>query len=351
MAGKKRTASSAVEMARALEDEPHRYGFFQALRLLECAHPDRPRLGESTRPTEDAVRLAQEPSLAFAPATLASFQAGQKGLPPRLSVLFFGLFGPNGPLPLHLTEYARDRLRNEKDPTFSRFADIFHHRMLSLFYRAWAVAQPTVNFDRPQSDRFHLYLGALFGIGMPSLRDRDAAPDQAKLSHAGHLGCQTRHPDGLRSLLASYFQVAVDIQEFIGRWVDLPESSYCLLGESPQTGSLGQTVVVGARVWDRQGKFRVVLGPMSKVDYDRLLPGSPSLGRLVALIRSYSGDELMWDVKLVLKKEQVPPLVLGGPERLGWTTWLAQEPLEEDAGDLLLDPMSDPNTFAGMTPS
>ena len=156
MAGKKRTTSSAVEMVRALEDEPHRYGFFQALRVLECAHPDRPRVGESTRPTEDAIRLAQEPSLAFAPATLASFQAGQKGFPPRLSVLFFGLFGPNGPLPLHLTEYARDRLRNEHDPTFSRFADIFHHRMLSLFYRAWAVAQPTVNFDRPQSDRFHL---------------------------------------------------------------------------------------------------------------------------------------------------------------------------------------------------
>ena len=125
--------------------------------------------------------------------------------PPRLAVNFFGLFGPNGPLPLHLTEYARNRLRAESDPTLVRFIDLFHHRMLTLFYRVWAAAQPTVSFDRPETDRFALYVGSLFGLGMPSLRNRDAFPDLARLHYAGQLACQTRHPDGLNAMISDYF--------------------------------------------------------------------------------------------------------------------------------------------------
>ena len=152
----------------------------------------------ASRPAQDAVRLAQEPSVEFAPATLAGWEPASRTAPPaRLLVHFFGLFGPDGALPLHLTEYARDRRRNHRDPTFQRFADIFHHRALSLFYRAWANSRPTVSFDRPEEDRFALYVGALIGLGMDSLRDRDAMPDLTKLHFAGHLACQTRHAEGL----------------------------------------------------------------------------------------------------------------------------------------------------------
>ncbi|MBE0618104.1 MAG: type VI secretion system baseplate subunit TssG, partial [Proteobacteria bacterium] len=172
MADTPRAATDDVEFFQALEREPYRFGFFQALRRLECAYRDKSRLGETARPAGDPVRLGQEPSLTFAPSTLASFSTGGEGRPSRLEILFLGLFGPNGPLPLHLTEYARSRLRNYDDPTFARFADLFHHRLLSLFYRAWANAQPVVQFDRPESDRFALYVGALCGLGMPSVRGR-----------------------------------------------------------------------------------------------------------------------------------------------------------------------------------
>ena len=103
--------------------------------------------------------------MAFAPRTVSSLVPGGDGVPPRMEVFFFGLFGPHGPLPLHLTEYARNRLRQAGDPTFARFADIFHHRLLSLFYRAWANAQPTVNLDRPESDRFADYVGGAHRTG------------------------------------------------------------------------------------------------------------------------------------------------------------------------------------------
>ena len=120
-----------------LQKEPYSFGFFQTLRLIECLYPNAPRLGTSRRPAGDPIRLAQEPSMRFESASLTAFEPQVEGKPHRLTVRLLGLLGPNGPLPLHLTEYAQERLQKYKDPTFTRFLDIFHHRMLSLFYRAW----------------------------------------------------------------------------------------------------------------------------------------------------------------------------------------------------------------------
>jgi len=341
MAGEAGPTTDALDFLRKLAEEPYRYGFFPALRRLECVHREKPRLGQSVRAASDPVRLGQVPSLTFAPSSLESFRPAEAGRPAKLEVLFLGLFGPNGPLPLHLTEYARNRLRQHDDPTFARFADLFHHRILSLFYRAWADAQPTVQFDRPEADRFALYVGALCGLGMPSLRGRDALPDLAKLHYAGQLAGHTRHADGLRAVLEGYFGMAVSIEQFVGQWVELPESSRCRLGESRDTGTLGSTAIAGSRIWDYQQKFRIVFGPLTYADYRRLLPGSESLRRLVALVRGYVGDELAWDVQVVLKRDEVPPLKLGEAGQLGWTTWCTTTPLREDQAELYLDPLVD----------
>ena len=147
MAGETRTATFDLSLYRSLAEAPYRFDFFQALRRIECLHKGKPRIGETVRLADDAIRLGQEPTMAFAPSTLKSFDMGSAGRPPRLKVLFFGMLGPNGPLPLHLTEFARSRKAYENDTTFVRFLDVFHHRLLSLFYRAWATAQPTVSFD------------------------------------------------------------------------------------------------------------------------------------------------------------------------------------------------------------
>lgn len=337
MASPDRTAAHAVALFEALRQRPHAFHVFQALRRLECVYRELPRLAKSTRLSDDPLRLTQEPSLAFAPSTLAAFDPGNEHHPPRLSEYFLGLFGPQGPLPLHLTEYVRDRVRHHGDRTFIGFANIFHHRMLSLFYRAWAEAQPTVSFDRPETDRFHVYVGAPSGLGMPSLWNRDAAPDLAKLHYTGRLACQTRNAEGLQAILEDFFHLPVVIENFIGHWLPLSESSQCRLGETPVTGSLGMTAVIGERVWDCQYKFRILIGPMSLAEFQRFLPGSDSLRRLVAWVRNYVGEELLWDVNLVLRKEEVPPLKLGEGSQLGWTTWLVSQPLARDADDLNLD--------------
>ena len=337
MASDDRSPTDRLEDLGELEREAYRFGFFEAMRLLDCAFHDQPRTGEAQRPRDEPVRIGQEPSLFFPAGALSSFK--RRAGTWQLLTHFFGLFGPNGAVPLHLTEYTYGRLHRERDETFARFVDIFHHRMASLFYRAWANSQPTVSLDRPEQDRFADYVGSLFGIGMDSLQDRDAMPDHAKLFFAGHFACQTRHPDGLCSVLESFFQIPVRILEFVGHWIPLPEDCRFVLGHSPRTGELGISTTIGDRLWDRQQKFRIELGPLTRADYCRFLPGAASLERLTAVVRNYLGDEWLWDLRLILAQNEVPPFVLGQSTQLGWTMWLISDKARDDSRDLVLAPL------------
>jgi type VI secretion system protein ImpH len=340
MAGTDRAAADRVALLAALAARPHEFDFYQALRKLEAAFADRPRLGRSLRAADDPVRLSQHPSLAFAPSTVAAFDAGKDGLPPRLTVWFGGLMGANGPLPLHLTEYARERALHAGDWTLVRFLDIFHHRMLSLFYRVWADAQPAVQFDRPGSDRFAAYVGSLAGIGLSGLQNRDEMPDLAKLAFAGRFVCQSRHAEGLQALLAAFFELPMRIEEFVGQWLPLPDDCRCVLHESGGMAQLGVSATVGDRVWDCQTKFRIVAGPMGYADYERLLPGGACLDRLAAIVKNYAGLELDWELHLLLSQREIPRTQLGTLGQLGWTTWLVSQPPTSDADDLVLSPQA-----------
>lgn len=337
MADPDRETSYSIE--RQLHEDPYSFNFLNAVRMIECAHPDKPRLGTSQRPADDPVRLSQEPSLAFESSTITGFEYGKDGRAPRLRSRFLGVFGPNGPLPLHLTEYARDRIRHHRDSTLAGFADVFHHRMLSLFYRAWANTEPTVHYDRPESDRFAYYVGSTFGLGMAELFGLDRVPDRYKLYFAGLFACQTRHPEGLESLLECYFKVPVVVLEFVGEWLDLPESGLWRLGVSPLTGTLGTSVVVGERVFSCQSRFRLAIGSLNLERYHSFLPGGECLDHLAALVRNYAGDEMAWDINLILRRDEVPGLLLDGTRRLGWTTWLGDRQDATDADDLLLNPL------------
>ncbi len=318
-------------------ETPAGTSFYQAARRVECAFSNKPRLGTSTRAEDDPVQFCQEPSLSFASSTLQKYLPQTNTAKARLFVNFLGLLGPHGPMPLHLTEYVRDRELNEGDRTLARFLDIFNHRMISLFYRAWACNRPTISRDRPDEDRFSTYIGSFLGIGTDAFRDRDVVPDVAKLHYAGHFACQTRHAEGLRTIIAQYFKIKTTIREFIGEWISLPKPYHCRLGQNPNTATVGVNAIVGSRVWDCQQKFRIILGPMPLKDYERMLPGGKSYSRLKTWIRNYVGDALGWEVQLVLKAGEVPAVRLGQTGSLGWTTWLQSQPFERDTGDLILN--------------
>jgi type VI secretion system protein ImpH len=325
--------TDALEFLEDLGRAPYRHDFYQTLRWLECLYIDQPRWGHALRPVDEPIRLGQDPDLSFAPSPLASFET--TGPVPRLQVRLFGLFGPNGPLPIHLTEYARERLRHQNDPTLCRFLDIFHHRFLALFYRAWAQAQPHVNYDRPHDDRFAGYVGTFLGVAPQTLRRRDTVPDLAKFFHVGALIRQVRNAEGLAHILQHFFRVPAVIEEFVGHWMRLGPRERTNLGREGAT--LGAGAVLGGRVWDRQHKFRIRLGPLTLDQYESFLPGGAPLKKLVDWVRLYFSLEHDWDVRLVLKHDHVPPIVLGRDGQLGWTSWLGKRRSRQDAADLCLD--------------
>ena len=328
-----------------LSQAPYAHDLFQTLRRIQALSPASPRLGEALRPKDEAVRVGQDPEMDFAPATIRSFDASAPV--PRLGQRAFGLFGPMGPMPTHLTEYVRERGHNHNDPTLSRFADVFHHRAALLFFRAWAQSRPVVHRDRPWDDDFARWVGALFGQGTRAFTDRNAIPDDAKRLQAAALSKGPRNAEGLIKILRQYFGVPVQLQAYVGHWLPLqPEDCTRLLpSTSPARNSaLGQRAVLGRRVWDRQSNFRIDMGPLTWAQYQRFMPGQPARIALRDWMRQYLGLGMSYEVRLKLKGTEVPPLQLqrhakdaAGRSsrhagRLGLNAWLgSKKPLPDQA--------------------
>ncbi|MGL4486838.1 MAG: type VI secretion system baseplate subunit TssG [Yersinia sp. (in: enterobacteria)] len=318
-----------------LETRIARMDFFHVLRLIENAHPELPRIGSASRPQDEAVRFGQHPAMSFHASALSQYHGRSADARARLAINFMGLLGANGPLPIHLTEYVRDRLRNGSDGTLLAFFDVFHHRMVSLFYRARAVAEPTINLDRVDADRFSIFVGSLFGIGAPALRERDDIGDFAKLHFAGLLANKSRPAAGLATILREYFHLPLRIEQFVGHWMRLPAEIHSHIGARERDNRLGASLVLGRSVWDCQHKFRIIIGPMSYEDYQRFMPGGGSLRRLLAWVKQYAGLTLNWDVQLILQQKQIPPLRLGGA-RLGCCSRLISKPPDQDCARMLI---------------
>lgn len=337
-----------------LEADATQFDFYYALRHIDAAIAGAIPLGRAARPRDEPIRLTQHPSLVFAPTALHQYTPGAAahGLG-RLSVHHFGLFGPNGALPQHLTEYVQERILHGKDETIARFCDIFQHRMILLFYRAWADCQAVTSLDRPDRDCFGRYAASLVGLGQASLKDRDAVPDHLKLHHAGHLARQTRNAEGLVRPLAALLRIPVAVQEYCLQWLTLSGNEVTRLTSVALAGAksrhrievgaassrLGQGAIAGARVPDVQHKFRLQLGSMSLGEFERYLPGGVRFIQVRDWIRNYLGVELAWDARLLLKRDEVPATRLGAYGQLGWTSWLGMPPgrRPRDADDVLLD--------------
>lgn len=338
MAGSNGQTTTPLNILESLEKNPFAFDFFRAVRLVECHFQDHPRIGFSQSAAKDPLRFQQNPSLNFAPSSLEGLDRSAASGIPRLLVRFFGMFGPNGPLPPHLTEYALEREVHHRDPTFRGFCNVFNHRLISFFYRAWSHHQKALDLDRPAHGRFTRFVGSFFGMGMESLEDQDSVQDWAKLYFAGRLASPARNAEGLEAILEEYFEVHSEVVPFVGRWMNLPSDSICRLGETPYTGQLGLTAILGERIWECQLNFRLKLGPMKLRDYERMLPHGEAFRRLQYWILNYCGEHFFWDAQLILRADEVPSISLGQSGRLGWTTWLKTKPFDRDAADLLLIP-------------
>jgi type VI secretion system protein ImpH len=275
--------------------------------------------------------------MAFPPSEVSRARQREDGIT-ELEVYLLGLLGCSGPMPLNFTEYVFQRIHHYGDRATARFLDVFHHRMLSLYYRTWSDANPVVGLGEGE-DRFGRYLASVAGLGSEDLAGRDAVPDTAKVYYGGLLRLGGRHAEGLVAIIAGFFGVQARIEEFVPAWLRLPQGSRCQLGG---VGTLGSDIFVGERVRDCRGRFRIVLGPLSMKSYVAFLPGRKAARRLADWVRLYVGLELEWELQLVLRKEEVPSVGLDGFAMLGYTTWMPQTSERQDADDLVLGPFDSP---------
>jgi type VI secretion system protein ImpH len=332
---------SVGERLQAWSAEPWAYDYFALMRRLEAIAAPAPRWGRALLPSAEPVRIGQEPSLSFAPASFSRFEPASAHSPPRLRQHFFGYLGPNGPLPVHLSDFIRERSINHGDPTWLAFLDSFAHRFSLYLYRAWAQSKPAVGLDRPQEDGFRRQVGALVGIGTAARQERDEIHDDARLHFAGRLMRQVHNAESVEAVLQSYFQVPVRLEPWVGHWMTLPPEEFTRLGRGEASRTLGGGAMLGKRAWDRQHRVRLHLGPLDFERYRMFLPTGTARPALQRWMQQLLGDELYWDAELILEKRQVPPTRLGcergNAPRLGWATWLGQRDRARDAPDVRID--------------
>lgn len=319
------------------------FAFFQAVRLLERLRPERAVVGEWEDPGDEVVRFAVPPRFAFPPGEIRSLEmdgtSGQDGAPARMEVNFMGLVGPQGVLPLEYTHLVADRYRS-RDRALGEFLDLFHHRMISLFYQGWRKSRLDLHFqEEPGEVSLVRHLLDLLGLGLGPYMDRQTVPDETLIYYAGLLAPQPRGAGALKQLLEDRMGVTVAVEEFVGGWFRLDPRDRCHLGAEAVPTQLG-SAVVGDEVWDQQSKVRLRVGPLDRGAFDAFLPGGEKHEELKALVRFFSHDQFDFEVQLVLRSEEVPGLVLGSDEAqeqpLGWCTWLRSRPRERDADETVL---------------
>lgn len=300
---------------------PWNSGFLSLMRCIAARDADAPAPGTATRPQEESFRIGQRPTMAFPPREISSVEVRDGKLDIRLFGL--GLWGPQGPLPLHMTELAYSRSEGHQDHTLAAFADLFHHRALSQFYRAWASSQATTALDRGEDGDFSFYVSSLMGIDPAEVQRSPLAP-HARFSAVAHLVRESRNPEGLAATLSNYFGVPFAVDEYVTHWIPLASSEHAYLGKPSPAAIMGEGAILGEMIPDRQHKFRLVVGPLDLDQYLRLTPHGDDLPTLVEWVRAFVGHEYDWEVKLLVKPHTAPPARADASQRLGYSTWLGE---------------------------
>lgn len=332
--------TALAKVQASLFAEPWSFDFFQAVRLLERMQPSREPVGKYAHPRNEIARFGANPMLNFPASAIHGLTKPADGAP-AMVINFLGLVGPLGVLPNYITELAAARVR-AKDHTLLEFFNLFNHRLTSFFYQAWEKHHFTVAYERDRNDPVTNLLFALIGYATPGLRGRQSVPDESYLHYAGLFGLIPRSASALESILGDYFDVPVEVEPFVGVWRSLSESDQCVFdGFQSDSSMLGGGAVVGDEIWDVQSRVRLKIGPLTAQRYQEFLPVGSAWPKLKALTRSFCGNDLEFEVQLILRRDDVPALELQpqgqGGLRLGWHTWLKSTvQFDRNPGDTIL---------------
>ncbi|WKX27304.1 type VI secretion system baseplate subunit TssG [Tatumella ptyseos] len=316
------SSQSSALLPKALKylplDTPWATNFLATLRQLSALAQDNPIPGNALSCKEENFRLSQAVSLAFPASEVASMCWQRNQLAIKLFSL--GVWGPQGPLPLHFSELALTRFQ-QQDSALIDFIDLFHHRSMAIFFRAWHAAQDTASLDRPTQDRFSFYLRCLTGLSLSDTLSPVREQHQL-LSTAFHLARKNCAPQDLVSTLKALFHLPFEIEEFQAGWIDLNGKEQSQLTHQAQ---LGINAVLGEASYQSGHRFKVWCGPLSYEQYCSLHPDKPKLASISNTIQRLTGGNYHYDIHLVLAVPHTLSTTLSGNRQLGFDAWLMHE--------------------------
>lgn len=330
---------------------PQRVEFFQAVRMLELWYA---RAGERGRAVvAEKLRFTNSLSLAFPASEIEALQvkgapAGSKAVPDaqavaqvRLTPAFIGLTGRQGALPYYYTERIAQQEQQSREGGARAFLDIFSNRSTALFYAAWKKYRLALQAELDRSERFLPLVLALSGLGFRALRGRHEAGegqvyDEALAHYAAALRQRPVSAALMQQVLSHYFALPIRLEQFVGRWCAVPAEQRSLLGQ--RNARLGASALAGSRVWQRDLRVRLWVGPLARREFDAFLPGGERAQALKKLLSLFTGVTLEYEVRLLLLPEAVRGARLGGTAsaapRLGWDSFVATRPAAAPRADV-----------------
>lgn len=320
MATQKRQSDTGIE--KTLYQKCHEFSFFKAVELLEKFAPGKKKLGQTLEPGKESVRFSVKPGLAFPAGDISDLKKNSPKDRAEMEVAFMGLIGPSGLLPNWYNELALEREKN-KDHGLVDFLNIFHHRLISLFYLAWKKHRFPENYSPGAGDRLSRYLLSLSGLGTSGMVGMLGLPRESLSFYTGLLSLPVASAASIESVIEYFSGAKTRVDQFVERDVPFEDADLTRLGAANAT--LGEDAVCGSRVKECQSKFRVNMGPTGFQAYKRFMPSGDLLRPVFSLIRYMVGIEFEFEIRVFLKKKEVPTCILGqkSPEAafLGWTTW------------------------------
>lgn len=349
---------------KQLSAEPHRFEFFQAVRLLEN-WLKKNGVAEG-RAMTDFIRFRNSLSLNFPASQIEKLAINYKPSDDEddvvsakkikaenddtldfedlesvtLTPAFMGFLGGNGTLPNHYTEQIARHILYNRDDAPRAFMDAFSTRVVSQFYQAWTKYRLELGYEVNGQDRFMPLLLSLTGLEHEGLRQRLTQDGEGVLDPSlAHFAALIRHKpvsaEVLQRVLATYFNVSVKVTLFSGHWYSVPRSQQTSLGLN--NAILGVTAMTGDQVWQRDLRIHLTLGPLNKTQFEALLPGGKTAKALNSLLMMFTQHEFEYEVQLILAARYVESNQLGtNPNngRLGWDTFLLTQPATEDRSDI-----------------
>ena len=320
----------------AIKESPGAWEFFAAVRALQAARGNQPPVGRSTRIDQDFLRFKQEPTLAFQSAELMDFKDAENTRAPawEMRQVFFGFFGPNGPLPTHITEDAIADMRDSgRHRLLPDFCDILQHRMTSLLYRAWESTQITASRDLGGDDPYKRRIGAFYGEALPAFIDRETLSDDTKRYISGHLSARRGSVAALEAVVGTIIGATAQVDQYVGEWLPIPIADRSRMG----TARLGVDTTIGDRAFSAQSRIAIRTARLDFEEYETLLPDGEVFGQLRDAVRHVLGIAMAWELRPILKVSEIPKCSLDGNRRLGWDTWMSADERMQDGNELALE--------------